>query len=130
MIFVLVRLAPGDPVDFMLGETGASPEFIEQMRKDLGLDQPIYVQYIRYVRDVATRRSRLFLRLARTGVRTYPRTVPGDVPSDDHAIHCGHRVWNWSRRALRAAAELGLRQHRDGAVAGELRHSRASGSGR
>ncbi len=54
VIFVLVRLAPGDPVDFMLGETGASPEFIEQMRKDLGLDQPIYVQYIRYVRDVAT----------------------------------------------------------------------------
>ena len=54
VIFVLVRLAPGDPVDFMLGETGASAEFVEQMRKDLGLDQPIYLQYIRYVRDVAT----------------------------------------------------------------------------
>lgn len=54
VIFVLVRLAPGDPVDYMLGETGGTAEFIERMRHDLGLDQPLYVQYLTYIRDVAT----------------------------------------------------------------------------
>jgi ABC-type dipeptide/oligopeptide/nickel transport system permease component len=54
LIFVLIRLAPGDPVDYMLGEMGGDPVFVERMRRDLGLDQPIYVQLVKYVRQVAT----------------------------------------------------------------------------
>jgi peptide/nickel transport system permease protein len=53
-VFVLIHVAPGDPVDYMLGETGADQEFVERMRRDLGLDQPIYVQLYRYVLQLAS----------------------------------------------------------------------------
>ena len=44
VVCFLARLAPGDPVDLMLPED-ALPEQRVQLRKDLGLDQPIPVQY-------------------------------------------------------------------------------------
>lgn len=42
--FILVHLAPGDPVQLMLGE-GATPEQIEDTRQELGLHQPLYIQF-------------------------------------------------------------------------------------
>ena len=52
LVFVLVRLAPGDPIIRMAGPN-ASLEEIEAMRKRLGFDKPIYVQYGIYLRNVA-----------------------------------------------------------------------------
>jgi dipeptide transport system permease protein len=49
MAFFLIRLVPGDPVLLMLGERGGSPEVQAEMRRTLGLDQPLAVQYGRYV---------------------------------------------------------------------------------
>jgi ABC-type dipeptide/oligopeptide/nickel transport system permease component len=51
--FVLIHLAPGDPVDYMIGEAGADREFVERLRRDLGLDQPIYIQLFKYIFEVA-----------------------------------------------------------------------------
>jgi len=48
IVFALLRLAPSDPVTLMLAET-ASPEQIAQARHSLGLDQPIYAQYLLFV---------------------------------------------------------------------------------
>jgi peptide/nickel transport system permease protein len=48
LVFFLVHLIPGDPVQVMLGER-ATPEIIEQVRKDMGFDQPLYVQYFDYL---------------------------------------------------------------------------------
>jgi dipeptide transport system permease protein len=45
MAFFLIRLVPGDPIETMAGERGISLERHEQLRKDYGLDQPIFVQY-------------------------------------------------------------------------------------
>ncbi len=47
--FLLMRSIPGDPVIGMVGER-ADPEVISQMRHDLGLDKPLAVQYLRYIR--------------------------------------------------------------------------------
>ncbi len=47
--FGLIRLIPGDPVQLLLGERGASPEVYQEMRAQLGLDQSIPVQYFRFV---------------------------------------------------------------------------------
>jgi peptide/nickel transport system permease protein len=51
IIFALIQLAPGDPVmgqiDPMLGDF--SPEVIAEQRAKLGLDQPVPVQYIRWL---------------------------------------------------------------------------------
>lgn len=52
--FLLIRLIPGDPVMLMLGERGGSPEAVAELRQALGLDQPLYVQYFRFVGGAIT----------------------------------------------------------------------------
>jgi len=47
--FALIRLAPGDPVLLMVGERGASPEVYAQMQSQLGLDQPLLIQYYQFI---------------------------------------------------------------------------------
>src|SRR5271169_108296 len=51
MVFLLIHIVPGDPVEQMLGE-GAAPGQAAQLRHTLGLDQPLYVQYGRYLGQV------------------------------------------------------------------------------
>jgi peptide/nickel transport system permease protein len=51
LIFFLARLIPGDPAVMALGDT-ATLEQIANYRKQLGLDQPVYVQYAVYVGSV------------------------------------------------------------------------------
>ncbi|MBO9541647.1 ABC transporter permease [bacterium] len=48
VVFVAVRLVPGDPAQVMLGER-ARPETIAKLRSDLGLDRPPVVQFGTYV---------------------------------------------------------------------------------
>lgn len=49
--FFLIHLTPGDPATLMLGEQ-AGPEAIEELRQQMGLNEPIPVQYVRYMGDV------------------------------------------------------------------------------
>lgn len=49
--FLMLRLTPGDPVTLMLGE-GADAETVAQIRQDLGLDEPLPVQYVRWTAQV------------------------------------------------------------------------------
>ncbi|GAA3664150.1 ABC transporter permease [Nocardioides ginsengisoli] len=51
--FVLVHLVPGDPARTILG-VRASPEKVEALRAALGLDQPLWRQYVDFLKDVAT----------------------------------------------------------------------------
>jgi ABC-type dipeptide/oligopeptide/nickel transport system permease component len=46
---MVVRLLPGDPVAFMLQQSSASADVIAQLRHDLELDQPLWVQYIDFM---------------------------------------------------------------------------------
>lgn len=52
-IFFAMRIMPGDPVLNMVGDD-ASPELIEAIRHQLGLDRPLYIQYIDYIVAVFT----------------------------------------------------------------------------
>ena len=47
--FVMIRLVPGDPIEVRRGERGISPERLEQLRHEMGLDQPIWKQFLDYV---------------------------------------------------------------------------------
>jgi peptide/nickel transport system permease protein len=47
IIFSFIHLVPGDPIYVLLGDT-ATPEQAEALRHQLGLDQPIVVQYLRW----------------------------------------------------------------------------------
>ncbi|HSW10996.1 MAG TPA: ABC transporter permease [Bacillota bacterium] len=51
-VFAVLHLAPGCPTTIMLGDH-ASPEAIEELRNKLGLDDPLYVQYFRWLSGVA-----------------------------------------------------------------------------
>lgn len=52
LTFLLVHAVPGDPVEVMLGESASSADRM-QLRADLGLDQPIYVQFGVYLNKLA-----------------------------------------------------------------------------
>jgi len=51
IVFVFVRSLPGGPAIALLGER-ATEESLEQIEKTLGLDQPVHVQYFRYMNNV------------------------------------------------------------------------------
>ena len=52
LIFSLIHLIPGDPAMQIAGE-GARPEDVANVRKALGLDQPLWKQYVTYVTNLA-----------------------------------------------------------------------------
>jgi len=52
LVFLLIHVVPGDPVQQMLGE-GARAEDLQQLRHALGLDQPLHVQYGKYLSGLA-----------------------------------------------------------------------------
>src|SRR5512137_2041521 len=49
IMFILTRILPGDPVLMILGPAHSSPENIDQLRKVMGIDQPLPVQFIHYL---------------------------------------------------------------------------------
>jgi len=53
LVFSLIHLIPGDPVQAMLGES-ASPQDVAELRERLGLNRPLYVQYGSFIKGVAT----------------------------------------------------------------------------
>ena len=52
MVFLLIHIVPGGPVEQMLGE-GAAPGQAAELRHTLGLDRPLIVQYAKYLWQVA-----------------------------------------------------------------------------
>ncbi len=51
LVFLIIRLVPGDPVLAVLG-LNATPELVANLREDLGLNDPIYVQYVNWLGGV------------------------------------------------------------------------------
>ena len=49
LVFVAIRMVPGDPVEVRTGEHGMSPERLAMFRHDLGLDQPVWKQFLEYL---------------------------------------------------------------------------------
>src|SRR5882762_8526218 len=51
LVFLMIHIVPGDPVEQMLGE-GAAPGAAQQLRHTLGLDQSLPTQYGHYCREL------------------------------------------------------------------------------
>lgn len=51
-VFLVVRIVPGDPAELVAGED-APPERVNEIRRDLGLDRPMLVQYVAWLRSLA-----------------------------------------------------------------------------
>ena len=52
LVFVFIRLIPGDPAAIMLGDL-ATPHDVAALRSEMGLDQPLIAQYVRWLGAVA-----------------------------------------------------------------------------
>jgi len=52
LVFVLIRLAPGDPILVLAGEHGVSPERYAELRAAFGFDRPLPMQFLAYVGQV------------------------------------------------------------------------------
>jgi peptide/nickel transport system permease protein len=52
VVFAILHLSPGDPALTIAGER-ASQEFVEEVRANLGLDDPLWEQYLRFLRETA-----------------------------------------------------------------------------
>jgi len=52
--FLVIQLAPGGPFDYIRGEeSGQDAKLVERLNKEYGLDQPIYIQYWRWLIRIA-----------------------------------------------------------------------------
>ncbi len=53
IVFTIMNLTPGDPVEMMLGD-GYTEEAYNQLNHELGLDQPFLVRYVKYIAGAVT----------------------------------------------------------------------------
>lgn len=53
LIFIVIRLTPGDPAEVLLGDF-TTPEAVAELRHQFGLDRPIYVQYGIFLKNAVT----------------------------------------------------------------------------
>jgi len=51
LVFLLIHMVPGDPAQAMLGDSAGGTD-VQELRAKLGLDQPLAVQYERYLRGL------------------------------------------------------------------------------
>jgi len=53
MNFLLLQLAPGDAASVLAGESGGAPaQYLEQLRIQYGLDEPVFIQLLLYVKNI------------------------------------------------------------------------------
>ena len=52
LVFTILYVLPGDPVDTILDPSVATPEMIEKLRQELGVDQPFHIQLFQYFSDL------------------------------------------------------------------------------
>ena len=52
LVFLIIRLIPGDPVLALLGTNAGNKEMIDRLHHQLGLDVPIYIQYFKWIGHV------------------------------------------------------------------------------
>jgi peptide/nickel transport system permease protein len=48
LTFAMLHLVPGDPVEIFAGDKPLTPERADELRHQLGLDRPLYIQYLDY----------------------------------------------------------------------------------
>jgi len=75
LVFSLIHLVPGDPVQAMLGES-ASPRDVADMRARLGLDRPLLVQYVAFMNGAARGDLGTSLRTNRAVARDIGERLP------------------------------------------------------
>jgi len=93
LVFLLIHLIPGDPATAMLGER-ATPENVAALRSRLGLDKPLYEQYLIWVGNLLQ--------------GDFGNTVRGNIPVKNEIINRFPATIELSLVALTIATVIGL----------------------
>lgn len=88
VVFILVRLVPGDPAAVMLGDQ-ASAQALTALRAQMGLDQPVSVQYFSFLRDMLTGNFGVSMSSGRTVLTEVALVLPWTVQLTAAAITIG-----------------------------------------
>jgi len=78
LMFVLVRIIPGDPIATALGPM-ATQDSIQKMRREMGLDRPIHVQYLLYIKGIAEGKLGLSLTEKRDVLEIIQEKLPATI---------------------------------------------------
>lgn len=78
LVFSLIHLVPGDPVQAMLGDS-ATPQDVAETRARLGLDRPLYVQYGAFLKGAVTGNLGISLRTNQPVVGAIAERIPATV---------------------------------------------------
>lgn len=121
IVFVAVRLTPGDPALVKLGPYGAkTPEQLAAVRQSMGLDKPVPVQFAIWLRDVLKGDMGLSLRNGRPALGLVVDRLPaslelivasvsfGLVAGVPIGVVAATRRGQWVDRAVSAGALLGM----------------------
>ncbi|WP_200837524.1 ABC transporter permease [Ruania rhizosphaerae] len=77
-IFLITRVLPGDPARTFAGEQ-AAPSVVEQVRREMGLDRPIWEQFFRYVGDLLRGDLGFSWHTGRTVVEEFATRLPATI---------------------------------------------------
>ena len=89
--FALIRLIPGDPIEIMVGERRLDADAHAALMTQLGLDQPLPVQYLRYLRQLLQGDLGKSLVTREPVVGRVHGAVPGHGRTRRHCAGC----WRW-----------------------------------
>ncbi|MCF5723551.1 ABC transporter permease [Pseudomonas syringae] len=78
VVFILVRLVPGDPAAVILGDQ-ASEEALNALRTQLGLDQPTYIQYLHFLTDMLSGNFGISMATGRTVLQEVALVLPWTI---------------------------------------------------
>ena len=111
--FGIMHLAPGGPLSVYTLNPTITAADLDRLRIALGLDQPLYMQYLGWVKSMLTGSWGYTLVRRPSRARRDPRAASGDAYADGHVAGArhGHRHAAW--RARRRAAQFDLRLSRD-----------------
>jgi peptide/nickel transport system permease protein len=107
--FGLLRLAPGDPVQIYVGEQ-RDPQLIEQTRRNLGLDQPLPIQYLAWLSHASTgdfgRSIRTHEEVGATIVQRLPATLELTIAALVFSVCVGLTIGTISALRRNSAVDL------------------------
>ena len=119
LTFVIGRMMPADPVRAIVGEE-ASPEIYQQVFQQLGLDRPLWEQFLRYLGDVLTGDFGTSIRTGKPVIEDILHVMPATIELATFAILIGAGLGIGQSRALRCL-------RRQGGGAGAAGRSRCAG---
>ena len=113
LVFFIMRVLPGDPVTSALGPKG-TPETIQRIREQLGLNDPIYVQYANFLKDMITLNFGNSLTGGHRPIvdemsERFPATLELVIPASVIALTIGIIGGTWAASRRKRTSDYGMR---------------------